>query len=46
MRHLEKMNITAASLFEGLGGFADSLREKLTIMDRDDFLGYMLGLPT
>jgi hypothetical protein len=46
MRHLEKMTITAASLFEGLGGFADSLREKLTSMDRDDFLGDILGLPT
>ena len=45
MRHLEKMNITAASLFEGLGGFADSLREKLSIMDEQDFLGYMMGLP-
>jgi len=46
MRHLEKMNITAASLFGGLSGFAISLREKLTAMDRDDFLGYILGLPT
>jgi len=46
MRHLEKMNITAASLFEGLGGFADFLREKLTMMDENDFLGYMMGLPT
>ncbi|MCX5998742.1 MAG: FRG domain-containing protein, partial [Chloroflexi bacterium] len=46
MRHLEKMNITAASLFAGLEGFATSLREKLTAMDRDDFLGYMLGMPT
>lgn len=46
MRHLEKMNITAASLFEGLGGFADSLREKITIMDNNDFLGYLLGVPT
>lgn len=46
MRHLEKMNIGAASLFGGLEGFATSLREKLTSMDRDDFLGYILGLPT
>jgi len=46
MRHLEKMNITAASLFGGLEGFATSLREKLTSMDRDDFLGDILGLPT
>jgi len=46
MRHLEKMNITAATLFGGLEGFATSLREKLTSMDRDDFLGYILGVPT
>lgn len=46
MRHLEKMNITAASLFGGLEGLASSLREKLTSMDRDDFLGDILGLPT
>lgn len=46
MRHLEKMNITAATLFGGLEGFATSLREKLTSMDRDDFLGYILGMPT
>ena len=44
MRHLEKMNITAASLFAGLEGFATSLREKVTM--KDDFLGYILGLPT
>ena len=46
MRHLEKMNITATSLFGGLEGFAISLREKLTSMDGDDFLGDILGLPT
>jgi hypothetical protein len=46
MRHLEKMNITAASLYGGLEGFAVSLKEKLTIMDGDDFLGDILGLPT
>lgn len=46
MRHLEKMNITAVTLFGGLEGFATSLREKLTSMDRDDFLGYILGVPT
>lgn len=44
MRYLDKMNITAASLFGGLEGFATSLREKLTSMDRDDFLCYTLGL--
>jgi len=46
LRYLEKMNITAASLFEGPVGFADSLREKLSIMDDHDFRGYMMGLPT
>lgn len=46
MRHLEKMNITAASLFGGLEGFATSLREKLTSMEGHDFLGDILGLPT
>jgi FRG domain len=46
MRNLEKMKITAASLFEGLGGFADSLREKIMMMEKDDFLGYIMGLPT
>jgi hypothetical protein len=46
MRHLEKMNITAATLFGGLEGFATSLREKLTSMEGDDYLGYILGVPT
>lgn len=46
MRHLEKMNITAASLFEGIEGLAASLREKIAMMDRHDFLGYMFGFPT
>jgi hypothetical protein len=46
MRHLGKMNITAASLFPGPEGMAASLREKVATMDKDDFLGWMLGLPT
>ena len=46
MRHLEKMNITAATLFDGLEGLAASLREKLTSMDGQDFLGDLLGVPT
>jgi hypothetical protein len=46
MRHLEKMNITAATLFDGLEGLAASLREKLTAMDGQDFLGDLLGVPT
>ena len=46
MRHLEKMNITAGTLFGGLEGFATSLREKLTSMDGDDFLGDLMGVPT
>lgn len=46
MRHLEKMNITAGTLFGGLEGFATSLREKLTSMDGDDFLGDLMGMPT
>lgn len=46
MRYLEKMNITAASLFGGLEGFATSQKEKLTIMDSHDFLAYMSGWPS
>lgn len=46
MRHLEKMNITAATLFGGLEGLATSLREKLTSMEGDDYLGHILGVPT
>jgi hypothetical protein len=46
MRYLEKMNITAATLFEGLEGLGASLREKLTSMDGQDFLGDLLGVPT
>jgi hypothetical protein len=46
MRHLEKMGITAATMVGGLEGFAVSLREKITSMDRDDFLGDLMGMPT
>lgn len=46
MRHLEKMGITAATLFGGLEGFATSLRERITSMDRDDFLSDLMGMPT
>jgi hypothetical protein len=46
MRHLEKMGISAATLFEGLEGFATSLRERITSMDRHDFLSDVMGMPT
>ncbi len=35
MKELELMNINAASLFEGLDGFAASLKEKIPTMDDD-----------